>query len=89
LIAAGVAGDAAGRGAVHPEDASDVGAGAVALSMARISARLNSRIGQYRLPLLEQTARPRSLERAIPDLLAGPIKKAPINHWEHRDLGER
>jgi hypothetical protein len=27
-IAAGVAGDAAGRGAVHPEGASDIGAGA-------------------------------------------------------------
>jgi hypothetical protein len=28
------------------------------------------------------------LERAIPDPLASPIKKAPINQWEHRYLGE-
>src|SRR5947209_14400996 len=33
-------------------------------------------------------ARPRSLERAIPDPLASPIKKVPINQWEHRYLGE-
>src|SRR5260370_41195507 len=25
---------------------------------------------------------------AIPDLAAGPPKKAPINRWEHRYLGE-
>ena len=28
------------------------------------------------------------MERAIPDPLASPIKKAPINQWEHRYLGE-
>jgi Domain of unknown function (DUF4158) len=28
------------------------------------------------------------LEPAIPDRLASPIKKAPINQWEHRYLGE-
>jgi hypothetical protein len=28
------------------------------------------------------------LEPAIPDPLASPIKKAPINQWEHRYLGE-
>ena len=28
------------------------------------------------------------MERAIPDPLASPTKKAPINQWEHRYLGE-
>ena len=59
-----------------------------AASMARISARLNNRIGQYRLPPARADGRPRSLECAIPDPLASPIKKAPINQWEHRYLGE-
>jgi hypothetical protein len=37
---------------------------------------------------LNRTVRPRSWEPAIPDPVASPTKKTPINQWEHRYLGE-
>ena len=59
-----------------------------AASMARISARLNSRIGQYRLPPVRPDGKAEIMEPAIPDPVASPTKKTPINQWEHRYLGE-
>src|SRR6478672_115176 len=47
-----------------------------------------SRLRQYRRRSLDRRARRRHGSAAIPNLAAGPPKKAPINRWEHRYLGE-
>ena len=73
-IALALAADAADGGAINPEDASDIGiaGGAISMPFARPTSGEGSCHGSA----------------AIPNLAAGPPKKAPINQWEHRYLGE-
>jgi hypothetical protein len=61
----------------------------VARSTRKMRAISESLLRQYRCRSLDRRARRfYHGSAAIPDLAAGPPKKAPINRWEHRYLGE-